>query len=232
MKKIIFLLITMLALGSCVYRTGSGNIIKQTRSTGSFKGIDAAGGFDVEIRKGAENVMIEADDNLIQYIQTEVEGDILKIRFHESNVSNAHLKILVSAPEINLVKGAAGAEITSADELQSSGKIIVHNSSGSNSTLKLNAPDVEAEVSSGGEQQLSGHTRNFLGKASSGANLKAGDLLSENSTTEASSGSSVYVYASIKLVARASSGGNIHYKGGATVVTKEENSGGSVDKDD
>ena len=52
---------------------GSGNVVTETREITGFKAIDVSGVFNVEIVAQKEfSVQIEADDNLIQLIQTEL----------------------------------------------------------------------------------------------------------------------------------------------------------------
>ena len=81
MKNIAFTIVITGLLISCGHKSGSGHIITQNRETGSFTALSASGGFEVELTKGAaEKMVIEADDNLIKYIETKVVNDELRIR--------------------------------------------------------------------------------------------------------------------------------------------------------
>ena len=52
---------------------GDGNVIKETRSVSSFNGIEISGAFDVYLKQGTtEEVIIEADDNILPLIRTDV----------------------------------------------------------------------------------------------------------------------------------------------------------------
>lgn len=60
---------------------GSGNIQKQTRNVGEFKGVHLGLSANVEMRQGErESVELEADDNLLPLIEVAVERGILQIR--------------------------------------------------------------------------------------------------------------------------------------------------------
>ncbi|MFT3911104.1 MAG: head GIN domain-containing protein [Ferruginibacter sp.] len=232
MRKVIIASLGFIIIASCVYKRGSGNIITQTKTTGPFKGLEIAGGFEVEIKNGpTENVVVEADDNLMKYIDVKVVDNELRVRLEQINISDAHLKIFITAPEVNKVIASAGAEINVKDALKSAGTINVKASSGSNIKTALDAPGVKADVSSGGEITLSGRTKDIHASSSSGSSIEAAELLSENSYVTASSGGSVHVNASVSVDASASSGGNISYRGAATAVKKSESSGGEVSKD-
>lgn len=232
MKNLLIVFASLLFFSACRYRTGSGNIVTEKRSTGSFTGVSAAGGFQVEIKNGpAEEVTVEADDNLIKYIETDVSGGQLRIRLKVHNVNDAHLKVFITAPEINKLNASAAADIEAKDGLKSSGEINLQASSAAKITTAVDAPSVKADASSAGEISLSGRTKNFTAESSSGSNIKASQLLSENTVATASSGASAHVHASVTLEANASSGGNINYLGGANVKVSQS-SGGSVNKED
>ncbi len=232
MRKLILSLFIVALLGSCMYEKGSGVIVTKTKDVAAFTGIKVSGGFEVEIKNGpSENVVLEADDNLVKYVDIKVEGDDLKIKLEHVNVSDAHLKVLITAPRVNRINASAGSEVRSKDELKSEGTITAKASSGSNIKATFNAPEIKADASSGGELTLSGRTKDFHASCSSGSTIVAADLLSENTHASASSGGNVRVYASVSLDASASSGGNISYRGAAPSVKKSESSGGVVEKD-
>jgi len=213
-------------------KRGSGNIITEKRNTGSFKSINVGGGFSVELKTGPTEVIVESDDNIIKYIETEVENGQLKVRLrHLTSISDAHMKVYISSPEINNIDASASADIEVKDVLRSEGAIELHSSSGSSINAKLDAPEVIVNASSAGGMDLSGRTRDLKATSSSGATINAKELLSENAVINASSGASAHVHASLSIDANASSGGNISYRGGATNVKKSESSGGGVEKE-
>ena len=70
-------LITLLVIVSCnvIGEIGSGNVVKEERKVSSFNAIEVSGAFDVELVQGtAIAVTVEADDNLMDLIRTEVRG--------------------------------------------------------------------------------------------------------------------------------------------------------------
>lgn len=231
MKKLLMLVLAISIMGACRYRKGSGNIITETRSAGSFTRISVGGGFEIEIKNGPTEVMVESDDNIIKYIETDVVNGELKIRVrNNTSLRDAHLKVYVTAPEINDINSSASAEVEAKDVLRSGRTIKLHSSSGSNIKAALDAPDIIVNASSGGDLELSGRTRNFKATSSSGSAIDAKGLLSENTTVNVSSGASAHVHSSLNLEATASSGGNITYRGGAN-VKKSVSSGGEVEKE-
>ena len=230
MKRLLIIILSISVLGACRYRTGSGNIVTEKRNTGSFTGISVVGGFEVEVKTGPVEVIAESDDNIIKYIRTDVVNGVLRIRIDQINLHDAHLKVYVTAPEINNIKTSASANVDVKDVLRSGQAIRLHSSSGSEIKADLDAPDVFVDASSGAQINLSGKTRNFDAESSSGSSVNAKGLLSENTTARVSSGATAHVHASISLTASASSGGSINYRGAGN-VKKTVSSGGSVEKE-
>jgi hypothetical protein len=231
MKKILLILWVVFFVTACRYKSGSGVIVSETRNLGSFTAVNIGGGFEVEIKLGTNpKLLVEADDNIINDIETRVENNQLKISMRDGmSYNNVHMKVFITAPQINKISSAASADVNVKDELTDDGKIIIRASSGSSIKARLNAPAADVDASSGAEIDLTGRTKNLEVQASSGASIDADELLSENTNAQTSSGASVKVHASIKLDAKASSGGTVSYRGAATAVTKES-SGGSIDK--
>ncbi|MEO6405337.1 MAG: head GIN domain-containing protein [Ferruginibacter sp.] len=216
---------------SCNYSSGSGNIVTEKRNVGSFHGISASQGFDVEVSIGSNNeVTIEADDNLMHSVETSVNSGVLKISLDKHNVSNAHLKAFITATSIDILKASSSASIIMKNELNYTGNVKLETSSAGNITSVINAPSVEADASSGSEINIRGRTKDLDAQSSSGASIKAFDLLSENTKASGSSGASLQVHASVNLNASASSGANISYRGGAN-IKKSVSSGGEVHKE-
>ena len=211
-------------------KKGSGNIVSEKRNTENFIAINADGPVQVEIKKGITlSVTVETDDNIMPYVETKVSGKTLKIRLRDINrLRNSTVRVYITAPELKELNTSASAEIESKDIITTADNMEMQASSGSKIDVALDAPSVTAETSSGGDIIARGRTKNFTASASSGSSVKAGELLAENATGDASSGASVSIYGSVSIKAGASSGGHVKYTGGAADVKKNESSGGSV----
>lgn len=229
MKHIFFFLAALVTITSCRFTSGSGNIVTEKRSVGSFNGISAGGSFEVEVKIGpVTEVTVEADDNIMKYIDTRVSGNILKIGTEDlHNYSDVHMKVYITTPGLSSIRSSASAEVKVLDVLKGTDKLSFRASSSGNIDAEVDVPRVETDASSGATINLHGKTRYHDAQASSGADIKTWDLLSENSTVQVSSGGAARVHASVNLSARASSGGTVTYHGAAT-VSKTVSSGGTV----
>lgn len=227
MKQLLFSFFVLLVFTSCNQRTGSGRIVTEKRQTANFNGISAGGAFEVEIRMGSViGVEVEADDNLIKYIETRVSGDVLKISIkNSSGFYDSHLKVFVTVPEIKSIKTSGASNVKSIDVLKSSGKVSLDVSGAGTIKATIDAPEIYAEASGAGNIELNGRTRNYTLKATGSGNIKSFGLQSEHTNVDVSGAGSARVHASVSLKAEASGAGNVYYKGGANVQQRISGAG-------
>lgn len=233
MKQILSVLTAIILLTSCQYTSGSGNIKSENRTVNNFTEISVGSSFDVEVKIGpVTEVSVEADDNVIKHIGTEVSGNTLKITLEDNySVSNAHLRIYITTPALTAIRTSGSASVIVQDVITSKEKLTFKATSSSDIKAEVDAPEVEADASSSATINLSGKTKTYYAEASSSSDIKSWDLLSENATAKASSSATIKLHASVSLDAKASSSADIIYHGAAT-VNKSESSSGSVEKRD
>ncbi len=228
MKRILFLILLCASLlPACRYKSGSGNIITESRNVSAFTGVSVSSGIEMELKMGSPaSVQVEADDNVIESIETTVSNGQLTIRTRGMNLNNAHMKVLITTPGIDQLKASGGAEIQ-VNKLVSETRIACQASGGASIEGDLDAPEISVEASGGAEITLTGRTRNLSVEASSGGSIHAAQLMSEQTKASASSGASAHVHSSVSLDAHASSGGELSYRGGGALI-QGESSGGPV----
>ncbi len=81
---------------------GSGIYITENRTVDDFSSIDISGIGDVYLIQGERELKIEAEDNIIQEIKTEVGDGKLTI-YHKARCIKPHMpiKIFISTPELD-----------------------------------------------------------------------------------------------------------------------------------
>src|ERR1700757_968507 len=90
MKKVfLFAAIIVILFSGCRYVTGqrirgNGNVRTEERTPGSFNSVASHGSFNVYVSNGPQSVKIEAEDNLLPYIETYVEGSVLQVDTKEN----------------------------------------------------------------------------------------------------------------------------------------------------
>lgn len=228
-------IILSLVFTSCIFSPsikGNGNVVEQRRSVQSFDEIKVSRGMNVYISEGnTTRVVVKADENLLEIIETEVNDDVLKVT-SSSNIRKAKMKkVFITVPNLEVIKASAGSNIYSETVLNFD-DLDVSTSSGSNIALDINSDEVIASASSGSNLKLEGKANSLKAKASSGSNIKAGKLKTANSEAKVSSGANIWVSTQKSLKGNASSGGNVFYYGNPTNTEINHSSGGNVIKKD
>ncbi len=232
LARITIAILIALFLSSCWFdinlgpgEKGNGIVTKDNRKiTEKFTAVSASEGLDVYVTQADEfNITVEADENVIDLIGTDIKNGKLRIHARE-NIGRATKKVFVSLPVVTELESSSGAAITVKNDLDTD-QIEIGASSGSGIEVNLRANEIKANASSGANILLSGESSNLEIHASSGSGIKAKDLLVKACNAKASSGADISINVSDTLVADASSGGNINYSGEATVKQKKSVSG-------
>ncbi|MCY7291783.1 MAG: DUF2807 domain-containing protein [Ferruginibacter sp.] len=232
MKYLFFVLTVFLASACNNTKRGSGVIIKEPRTVKTFDAVAASGSIKADVKTGAiASVIIETDDNIMPFVESNVSNGILKIKLRDINIlRNSTVYVHIINPEFKSVTTSASPQITSDEVIVTSEKMVLKASSGSSINVKIDAPAVSGDASSGAEISVQGKTRDVNSNSSSGATINFSNLQAETAKATVSSGASISLFASISILANATSGGEINYKGGATSVKKNVSSGGSVNQ--
>jgi hypothetical protein len=219
---------------SCIFMTpsinGDGNVVEENRKVGDFDEIKVSRGMNVYISQGEKiKVVVKADENLLDAIETRIEGDVLKITSNKNIRKATTKKVYVTLPKIKRIKASAGSNVFSQSTLKSK-NLRLSGSAGSNMKIEVDCGKMDVSVSAGSNMMLEGKASSFLGKASAGSNLKAEGLISKKCQVKTSSGANIWISVKNNLTAQASSGGNIFYYGNPETTDVEKSSGGNVIK--
>ncbi|TCZ70576.1 head GIN domain-containing protein [Flaviaesturariibacter aridisoli] len=215
-------------------RSVNGNGVRstQSRSVGSFDRVEITGSVDVELAQAAApGVRVETDENLQEYVETEVDGNTLHIRTRSGVNLREHagLKVFVSAASFREVEVTGSGNVAGAGKL-SGDKMQLRVTGSGNARLDVDVPQMEVEVTGSGTVLLSGTTRVFRSETHGSGTIKAFGLLSEETRVEVSGSGDAEVFASKKLEVEVSGSGDVAYKGTAAVVHQEVHGSGSVRK--
>jgi len=207
---------------------GSMTVVSEQREISDFKAIEASGPVKVELIQGEEiGLTIEADDNLIELIVTEVNDQVLTIRMRERVVKYKALDVKVAFVALEALSVSAGASVYSLNTLV--GLALKHViSSGAISELSLDFDQLTVEASSGARAKLAGKVRELFIQSSSGSNIEAKELVSENATVRTSSGSVNHIFVNNEMSIDASSGAIVNYYGQPTMKHLKTSSGAEV----
>ena len=145
-------------LGSREVIKGSGNVITESREVSGFDGVSHTGiGRVIIVQGGEESLTIEADDNLMEYITSEVRNGTLELGF-EDNIrfdSPTSIQFEVSAIDLNTIDSVGTGTIV-IEELNTDQLEISTTGTGSISIDSLMASDLVVNAEGTGNIELAG----------------------------------------------------------------------------
>ena len=180
---------------------GSGNVQTQDREVSNFTKIDVSGVFKVEVTLQRDvDVKVEADDNLLPFIRTEVNDDTLQIKSKKKLSTRNPLVVKVSVPNIEALEtsGASKIEMTN-----------------------VNNESLTVDSSGASKIKVEGITKNLTVDSSGASIINAENLKSENAFIDSSGASKINVFVSNTLEADLSGASNVVYSGSPKNIKKK-----------
>jgi len=240
MKKTLFLtgLVMALFMSSCIIDSsswnnavsGKGNVVKEERNLSGFTGIHLSSGIDVYLSEGDFEVVVEADENLHEVIETRLEGRVLEVGTDRVNIRNAKAKrVHISLPELKKLSVSSAGDLEGMN-LFHCDDLDVNVSSAGDLLLEVEAGDIYLNISSSGDAKLAGKADRLDVTLSSAGDLDAFDLQARRVDVNVSSAGDARVFATEEISMTSSSAGSIYYRGDAEVVHKSKSSAGSIVK--
>ena len=234
------------AIFDCI--EGNGDLKTEERSATSFTAIANTTSFHVIYVKGEEHgIVVEAESNLLPYIETDISGGALEIRTIRgtnclrystqpvitvtaplvSELVNTGSGDMVAAPlegeEVKLIVSGSGD--ISAGEISAEDVSVIVSGSGNVSTEEIVAASVKATMSGSGDFAVRGVTASARYIVSGSGQVLAGNLVTEEATVTISGSGSVYTTVNESLDAIISGSGNIYLSGNPQISLTRTGSG-------
>lgn len=188
MKKLLLLLAitglaSSLAFAKCDEEKvkGNGKVVSKERSLASFTKINTGGSIDLIIdQNGKEAATVETDENLHDYIITEVKDGALNIHVKEHiNLSSTKLVIHISCKELESVNSGGSGDIKTASKITGDEFKISHGGSG-DFNLTLAVKRLKISTAGSGDYVLKGSADEFTLSAAGSGDIHASELACEN----------------------------------------------------
>ena len=188
---------------------GSGVIISQNRTPGSFSGIRIVGVAKVYIRQdAAESLRIEADDNIIDHVSTTVNQGVLVVGLTNGSYSSVTVHVYATMENFRSI------------EITGTGDCVATNA--------LQSDDVTCTITGAGSITLSGAaTRQTIVIAGSG-NVRNFGLTSDQCSATILGTGNIEIHVSQQLDAVIAGVGSITYDGDPEIVRQTTSGVGSI----
>lgn len=227
-KRILFLIVLSFSINSCVNSIdGNGNVINENREVTSFNKIDISGGYEVVMNQGdKEQLEIEIDENLLEYIKTEVKNNTLFISSEESFGRTEALKLYITVVNIE------DLEVSGAIELTNKGTYIgkeldIDVSGAADINLDLELERLTMDLSGASETTLKGSADDFEIELSGAGELDAEKFKTQHTVLDISGAGEAIVFVKETLDVEISGAGSVRYKGNPT-IKKDISGAGSI----
>jgi hypothetical protein len=207
-----FALLSLFLLSGCMHGVhGSGVRKTEKRDLPAFNAIETSGAFEVNVdcQKPA-SFELEADDNIVPLVQTEVRNGVLRVSTTKSYSSRGGIVLRITVPDLASVKSTGAGKFNVANvkndkfEIQSTGAATVV-ASGQSKSLK---------VSSTGAGKIDVH-----------------DLRANDADVDVTGAAGVDVYAIDELDVTVSGAGRVTYSGNPKVNKRISGAGQVVKKE-
>lgn len=221
-------------VSGCTFATpgikGDGNVVKQERSVSPFSGIEVGGAFHVFLTQGSsEALVVEADENLLDIIKTEVKGNTLSIKTTKDISDSKALNIYVTFKDLKELDVSGACHLTGENKFKV-GDLDMDCSGASDVTLKLAGENMNIDCSGASQIELYGSAGSLYLDVSGASHLDAADLEVKNCEADISGASHAKIYVTGELSADVSGAGSLKYKGDAVIKQHDVSGAGSMKK--
>jgi len=235
MRNIICFLGLVLILSGCNegFNRVEGNGITETKekSLQSFDELEISGAFKVKLVPSDNfRAVIEADENLHEYILVDQDGDRVKIRM-KNNVnikSNQSIKITVYGNNIRRVELAGSCEMKSEGLLENTDRMELTIAGSGDADLEVKTPEMKVSIGGSGKVKIEGKTRELKLNIAGSGDFEGEKLLSEKGDISIAGSGSAKVYTSVELKVSIAGAGDVFYAGNPGNVKKSIAGVGSV----
>ncbi len=227
---LISLTISLLLAASASLRAqaikGSGHIIRKEIAVSSFEKLHNHSSADVYLVAEGSGIVIEADDNIIPYIEVANEKGKLTIRNLKNSWFNSKngIKVTVPIKTLNEIANNGSGNLLAETTINSS-DLVIENSGSGNARLPIQAQNLHMTQTGSGNVSLSGKAESITITLRGSGNLNATACSSKTAHVKVSGSGNADIQCTDSLTATVTGSGNITYKGSPNVVKSVSGSG-------
>lgn len=234
--------VTALLVGCTV---GSGDLASETREVTGFTAIDLQGSGEVLVTvDGTESLTIEAEDNIIPLLRTEVRGGVLELALRPRARPTEDVVFRVTAETIDAleVSGSGGMSATAIEggdlavAVSGSGAVDVDgvtagavsarvSGSGAIALTDIAATTVDVQISGSGAIDVAGVADRLDATVTGSGDLGAEELVVDDAEVTVSGSGSALVNATATLDVSLTGSGDVEYVGDPSVTVESSGSG-------
>lgn len=205
---------------------GEGPVQTETRSVSDFHAISVQISGKIEVRISEQHsVKVQAQENLLPILKTEVRNGKLRIYFDKNVSYSKDLVVWVSAPAFDEFELAGSGQLEVFDPIQNDRLDLSIAGSGDIILPEAQVNKMQCNIAGSGDIQVGGRTTDVRFKIAGSGDIDAKNLVAEHADAKISGSGKVNCYANQTLDANVSGSGDIYYSGPASVNSDVSGSG-------
>ncbi|TND09518.1 MAG: hypothetical protein FD123_1109 [Bacteroidetes bacterium] len=205
---------------------GSGNAVNETRATGIFNGVSLSIDADVVLHTDSNcRVVITAQQNILDVLETGLHGTELAIGFRENVRSHSNITIHVYAPVYVLATISGSGSVSNADSIHTTDFETKISGSGNITINYLDCSTAKASISGSGNITLSGQCQSAKYTISGSGSIRGFGLTGLHGDVNISGSGDTEINVTQTLNIRISGSGNVYYKNTPAIQVSTSGSG-------
>lgn len=205
---------------------GEGPVKTETRNVSDFHAIETSIAGDVEVSMADHfSVEVQAQENLLPILKTEVEDGALKIYFSENVSHHEGLKIRVSAPAFDRFSLGGSGTIRAMTPIRADNMKLEIAGSGDIYISQGEFGSAAASIAGSGGIELGGKANSLKSEIAGSGDIKARQLTANELDVSISGSGSVTCDVAQTLKASIAGSGDVYYSGQPVVETNVSGSG-------
>lgn len=208
---------------------GVGPVITEERHVPSLKDVSLSIPAEVYLYQGDnEELVIDAQANILDIIETEVRGKELKIKFQNGIGVSRHekIKVYITSPDFSRIHITGSGDIYNETPIVTSTMDLKISGSGSIFLNDVETDVLEASISGSGNITVIGNCHDQYLRISGSGDIHNFEMISEETEVQISGSGETEIFTDDYLYAKISGSGKVFYKGNPIVESVISGSGG------
>jgi len=208
MKRVIFFaLITLFTLTACIVVRGSGDVVTEERNVSGFDRVELHGSGKLILAQGsAEALTVEAEDNLMKYIETDVRGNTLMLGFEDGVIVQTRKPIIFYLTMVDI----AGVDVSGTGDVEAA---------------RVETDRLDIGISGSGSVDIAGQSTEQTVRINGSGKYNANEMESEITTIDVSGSGEAAVWVTDQLTVDISGSGDVQYYGNPRIMQEISGSG-------
>lgn len=204
---------------------GEGPVTEEMRALPEFHSVNVSVPADVSLSQGRQKeVALEAQENILQILKTEVNNGVLEISFGENVGRHEDIKISLTIPEYRQVVLSGSGSVKTENRLRGD-ELDLHISGSGNMDIQAKYERVKTNIAGSGDINLSGRGQFLEVNIAGSGNVRALDFETEESEVKVTGSGDGETEVKDRLEVSIMGSGDVKYRGRPVIESKTSGSG-------